>query len=212
MKEDGESHDSEEKQTLITRNDLEAISSEIINLEKENETEAKNVKRASPAKPKPVSQRHKLNNKNNNRNNPSPKHSNVNTAKDYGDFDFCVAKRTLPETKGGTKNEVFATASNAQTFNVDESFPRRRRPINGFQQNSNPGRNRSRHDSDDILGTETKAGTNDSEHNIACKTCLCALLISVSLIGFALLVFLHPSVQIYIRSHIHYINPLNSPV
>lgn len=203
VREDQKNYESEEILTCITTNDLQAISTEILILEKENEPQAKNVKGASPStKPKPLFQQHKLNNQTSNR---SHKPLNAN-AKDYGDFDFCVIK----EKSAGVKGEESGVSSAPELkHSSDESFPRRRRPINRFQ-NSTSHLDGERNESE--ARNDKNADSITRETKGACNICLCALLLSVSLIVFAVLVLLHPSVQIYIRSHILYINQLNSPV
>ena len=201
----GEKEEIKDSSYLITANDLEAITTEILNLEKANEPQSKNVKGATPSKPKPLTPKHKLNKNNNSQKKP------LNTnARDYGNFDFCVVKDKSVEAKG---RKEFSAPPEVTLNDRDESFPRRRRPVNGFQSTSSStirSRRRRRSDSED--SREYYVIREKEAQHSTCKTCLCALLLSVSFIVLALLVFLHPSVQIYIRSHIHYINPLNSPV
>jgi len=201
----------------ITSEDLETITTEIHRLEKEDSFEARNVKGTSPTtKPKSFPGQQQQQQQEGKRSKHQQR-KNVNVAdkyahaKDYGNFDFCVVEKKKMNLKGTTPSRD--ELSTVDELLVADAFPRRRRPVNRFAA-SPSGDDESKYREND--SGEVKERTDSCRKTTGkvsvCNLCICSALISVALIALAVLIMLHPSVQLYLRLHTNYIHVLNPPV
>lgn len=210
-----------EQLTRITTEDLETISTEIHNLEKRDSWEAKNVKTASPAaKPKPLphqQQQQQQHRRNNLAKTEDKWESDATTGKtrDYGNFDFCVVdkKRVNVEETRRTPEVTPREVKLPEVTLPEEAYPRRRRATNRFATTTTSSKSittqKHRDRSEDASVAKSTMTTTRFG---ACNLCLCSALVSILIISLAVLILLHPAVQLYLRLRTNYIHVFSPPV
>ena len=198
----------------VTTEDLETITMEIHKLEKEDFFEAHNVKEGSPtAKPKSFPSSPSVRKPKQRLNNFVAVTEMSANAKDYGNFDFCVVeKKKLNVARGQSPRSNSSLSPEMGNF-VEDSFPRRRRPNNRFSAAVANDRTMETNGDDDDPQRKRKnqIGQLNESKSRACKLCLCSALISVTLIAMAVIIMLHPSVQLYLRLRTNYIHVFAPP-
>ena len=209
--------------TAITPADLETISTEIHRLEKEDSFEAINVKGASPAA-KPTKSSGQLPQQTPKRRPTQQRFNNlvnvtqtgVGKTRDYGNFDFCVVEKKKLNVDGNRLECALTPGvSPPGETRIEEAFPRRRRTTNRFA-NAPSSSDAVGWNEDVKEKTRIEKGMLQPRENAskfsACNLCFCSALISLTFISLAVLILIHPTVQLYLKLNMSYIHVLNPPV